>query len=77
VVAGRWTYEAARHWGHKNPWGLPFFIVTHRHRLPREAVLTPGAQESRSIRTVVSSVPMARTMTAFRRRLRLVRASMR
>ena len=26
----RWTYEAARHWGDENPWGLPFFIVTHR-----------------------------------------------
>ena len=30
VVAGRWTYEAARHWGDENPWGLPVFIVTHR-----------------------------------------------
>ena len=30
VVAGRWTYEAARHWGDRNPWGMPFFIVTHR-----------------------------------------------
>ena len=30
VVSGRWTYEAAGHWGGKNPWGLPFFIVTHR-----------------------------------------------
>ena len=30
VVGGRWTYEAARHWGDENPWGLPFFIVTHR-----------------------------------------------
>jgi dihydrofolate reductase len=30
VVAGRWTYEAARHWGDQNPWGLPLFIVTHR-----------------------------------------------
>jgi dihydrofolate reductase len=30
VVAGRWTYEAAGHWGDQNPWGLPFFIVTHR-----------------------------------------------
>src|SRR4051795_5457913 len=30
VVAGRWTYEAAGHWGGRNPWGLPFFIVTHR-----------------------------------------------
>jgi dihydrofolate reductase len=30
VVGGRWTYEAAVHWGDENPWGLPFFIVTHR-----------------------------------------------
>ena len=30
VVGGRWTYEAARHWGGENPWGLPLFIVTHR-----------------------------------------------
>jgi dihydrofolate reductase len=30
VVAGRATYEAAEHWGDANPWGLPFFIVTHR-----------------------------------------------
>src|SRR5213079_54004 len=22
--------EAAEHWGDQNPWGLPFFIVTHR-----------------------------------------------
>ena len=30
VVGGRGTYEAAGHWGDENPWGLPFFIVTHR-----------------------------------------------
>ena len=30
AVGGRWTYEAARHWGDENPWGMPFFIVTHR-----------------------------------------------
>ena len=30
VVGGRWTYEAADHWGDENPWGIPFFIVTHR-----------------------------------------------
>lgn len=31
VVGGRWTYEAADHWGGDNPWGdIPFFIVTHR-----------------------------------------------
>jgi dihydrofolate reductase len=27
---GRWTYEAANHWGDENPWGIPLFIVTHR-----------------------------------------------
>jgi dihydrofolate reductase len=30
VIGGRWTYEAAEHWGNKNPWDVPFFIVTHR-----------------------------------------------
>lgn len=30
VIAGRGTYEAAGHWGDKNPWGIPFFVVTHR-----------------------------------------------
>jgi dihydrofolate reductase len=30
VVAGRSTYEAADHWGGTNPWGVPFFILTHR-----------------------------------------------
>jgi dihydrofolate reductase len=38
VVGGRNTYEAAGAWGGKNPWGLPFFIVTHR---PQEE--PPGA----------------------------------
>src|SRR5438874_2221945 len=30
VIGGRWTYEAAEHWGGRNPWPVPFFIVTHR-----------------------------------------------
>jgi dihydrofolate reductase len=30
VIGGRSTYEAARHWGDANPFGVPFFIVTHR-----------------------------------------------
>jgi dihydrofolate reductase len=30
VVGGRNTYEAAEAWGGQNPWGMPFFIVTHR-----------------------------------------------
>ena len=38
VVGGRNTYEAAEAWGGTNPWGAPFFIVTHR---PEEE--PPGA----------------------------------
>jgi dihydrofolate reductase len=30
VIGGRNTYEAADHWGGTNPFGVPFFIVTHR-----------------------------------------------
>jgi len=30
VVGGRSTYEASGHWGDENPFGVPFFIVTHR-----------------------------------------------
>jgi dihydrofolate reductase len=30
IVGGRGTYEAAEHWGEENPFGVPFFIVTHR-----------------------------------------------
>jgi dihydrofolate reductase len=30
VVGGRFTYEAARHWGDENPFGPPFFILTNK-----------------------------------------------
>jgi len=30
VVVGRNMYEAAGHWGDKNPFGMPVFVVTHR-----------------------------------------------
>ena len=30
IVGGRSTYEAAGAWGGSNPFGVPFFIVTHR-----------------------------------------------
>jgi dihydrofolate reductase len=30
IVGGRNTYEAAEAWGGRNPFGVPFFIVTHR-----------------------------------------------
>jgi dihydrofolate reductase len=49
VVGGRWTYEAARHWGDENPWGLPFFIVTHRpEEEPEDGAFTfvSGAEEA-------------------------------
>lgn len=30
VIVGRNMYEAADHWGGKNPFGVPVFVVTHR-----------------------------------------------
>ena len=30
VIGGRKTYESAEAWGGENPFGVPFFIVTHR-----------------------------------------------
>jgi dihydrofolate reductase len=30
IVGGRNTYDAAEAWGGSNPFGVPFFIVTHR-----------------------------------------------
>lgn len=53
VVAGRWTYEAARHWGDRNPWGLPFFIVTHR---PQEQ---PDGDEFAFVSSVETAVERA------------------
>jgi dihydrofolate reductase len=54
VVAGRWTYEAARHWGDENPWGMPVFIVTHR---PEEE---PEGGEFRFVPGVEEAVERAR-----------------
>jgi dihydrofolate reductase len=39
VVGGRYTYEAAGAWGGHNPFGVPFFIVTHR---PEDAPTDAG-----------------------------------
>src|SRR3954468_9446998 len=30
IVVGRNMYEAAGHWGEKNPFGMPAFVGTHR-----------------------------------------------
>jgi dihydrofolate reductase len=49
VVGGRWTYEAAEHWGDENPWNLPFFIVTHRPEEQPEGdafTFVPGVEEA-------------------------------
>ena len=41
VVGGRNTYEAAGAWGGQNPFGMPFFIVTHRtEEAPADAGFT-------------------------------------
>jgi dihydrofolate reductase len=54
VVAGRGTYEAAGHWGDTNPWGLPFFIVTHR---PEEQ---PSADDFIFVNGVTEAVERAK-----------------
>ena len=49
VVGGRNTYEAAEAWGGHNPFGVPFFIVTHRpDEAPADAGFTfvPGLDEA-------------------------------
>jgi dihydrofolate reductase len=39
IVGGRNTFNAAEAWGSQNPFGLPFFIVTHR---PEDATADAG-----------------------------------
>ena len=39
IIGGRNTYEAAEAWGGKNPFGVPFFLVTHR---PEDASADAG-----------------------------------
>lgn len=39
IVGGRNTYEAAEAWGGSNPFGAPFFVVTHR---PEDAPTDAG-----------------------------------
>jgi dihydrofolate reductase len=49
VVGGRGTYDAADAWGGKNPWNVPFFIVTHRPEdVPEGGALTfvAGVEEA-------------------------------
>jgi dihydrofolate reductase len=39
IIGGRNTFEAAEAWGGRNPFGVPFFIVTHR---PEDAPADAG-----------------------------------
>jgi dihydrofolate reductase len=39
IIGGRNTYEAAEAWGGQNPFGVPFFVVTHR---PQDAPADAG-----------------------------------
>jgi len=56
VVTGRNTYEAAGHWGDKNPWGIPVFVVTHR---PQEQ---PPGDEFTFVGGVPEAVERARSV---------------
>ena len=56
VVGGRATYEAAGHWGGENPWGLPFFIVTHRpEEQPEGGAFTFVAGVEEAVRQAVAA----------------------
>lgn len=54
VIAGRWTYESAEHWGDRNPWGVPVYILTHR---PEEQ---PAGDEFRFVGTLDEAISQAR-----------------
>ena len=64
VVAGRWTYEAAGHWGDANPWGLPFFIVTHRpHEEPASGSFTFVAGVEEAVARAVAAAGVVDELT--------------
>src|SRR3954449_8319361 len=54
IIVGRWMYEAAGHWGDKNPWDVPVFVVTHR---PEEA---PDSGEFEFVGTFDEAIERAR-----------------
>jgi dihydrofolate reductase len=54
TVIGRGMYEAAEHWGDKNPFGVPVFVVTHR---PEEE---PGSGEFTFVGGFAEAIDRAR-----------------
>ena len=51
IIGGRNTYEAAEAWGGSNPFGVPFFIVTHR---PPDVASDSGFTFVRDLDTAVA-----------------------
>jgi dihydrofolate reductase len=54
IIIGRGMYEAAEHWGDKNPFGVPVFVVTHR---PEEQ---PGTGEFSFVGSLEDAVDRAK-----------------
>ena len=54
IVVGRSMYEASEHWGDKNPFGMPVFVVTHR---PEE---DPGTGEFTFVGGLAEAIDRAR-----------------
>ena len=54
IVVGRSMYEAAEHWGDKNPFDMPVFVVTHR---PEE---DPGTGEFTFVGGFAEAIDRAR-----------------
>jgi len=61
VVGGRWTYEAADHWGDSNPWGKPFFIVRTARTSSRRGRRSPSSMASRRPSRRPGRPPVTRT----------------
>ena len=58
TVIGRGMYEAAAHWGDRNPFGVPVFVVTHR---PEEE---PDSGEFSFVGDFDEAIDRARTAAA-------------
>lgn len=54
MVVGRWMYESSNHWGERNPFGIPLFVVTHR---PEEE---PDSGEFRFVNGLAEAIGQAK-----------------
>jgi dihydrofolate reductase len=65
VVAGRATYESARHWGDENPWDIPYSSSPIGPRSSRTAASSPSCRESRRRSTAPARRPARRQSTSW------------